>query len=83
MMAWEAITVSYGKSTYEAMRKGDKIQVAPAIGTPKNIKIDGKSVEVTDVQLDLRDEFVTLTVSDEAKLEEVSDDEPDEGGDDD
>ena len=82
-MAWQTITVSYGKATYEAHRRGNEIQVNSAIGTPKNIKIDGVSVEVVDVQLDVRDEFVTLTVSDETYEEEMSDDEPDEGGNDD
>ena len=87
-MAWKAITVTYGKNSYEAMMRGDEIAVSPGIGQPKSIKVGGESLEVLSSELDPRGELLVLTVDGEiapdgADYEEQSDDEPDEGGDDD
>lgn len=87
-MAWKTVTVDYGKTSYEAMMRGNEIAVNPSIGKPKAIKAGGESLEVLSSELDPRGELLVLTVDGEiapdgADYEEQSDDEPDEGGDDD
>ena len=87
-MAWKTITVDYGKTSYEAMMRGNEIAVSPSIGKPKSIKAGGESLEVLSSELDPRGELLVLTVDGEiapdgADYGEQSDDEPDEGGDDD
>ena len=80
-MAWEQVTVSYGKATYPAMRNGDMVQMGGDIGSPKTVKIDGKPAEVIGVTVDMRDGVVILKLSDESPIEEKSDGEPVEGAD--
>lgn len=89
-MAWTNVEITYGKNTYQAMQRGAEIVAPTSIGNPKTIKIDGEVVSVLEVQEDFRGEFVTLRVdceyqepADAEPEEEMSDDEPVEGGDDD
>ena len=89
-MAWTSVTVTHGKSSYEALQRRNEVAVPMAVGTPKTIKIDGEAVNVLKALEDMRGEFMTLTVDCEIEeaaeaetKEEVSDDQPDERGDDD
>ena len=89
-MAWDTVVVGYGKNTFLGMKRGNEVQVSSLIGNPKTIKIDGVSVSVLEGQEDIRGEFLTLTIdcqNNESAVadqkEEVSDDEPIEGRDND
>jgi hypothetical protein len=89
-MAWRNVELAHGKSTYAAMQRGAEIAAPLAIGSPKTVKVDGKSYDVVSAEKDAREEYVTLRIdceikepADAAPVEELSDDEPDEGGDDD
>ncbi len=89
-MAWRKVELTYGKSRYTAMQRGAEIVAPLSIGSPKTVKVNGVSYNVISAEEDMRGEYVSLCVDCEtretadAELEkELSDDEPDEGGDDD
>lgn len=89
-MAWSSVEIAYGKSSYSGMIRGAEVVAPLSIGNPKTVKIDGEAYNVLEVQEDMRGEFVTLLLdceieepADAEPEEEMSDDEPVEGGDDD
>ena len=89
-MAWLNVEIAYGKSRYIALQRGAEVVAPLSIGSPKTIKIDGVSYNVISAESDHRGEYVSLCIDcethDPAEAEpeeEVSDDEPNEGGDDD
>ena len=89
-MAWRNVELAYGKSTYTAMQRGAEIVAPLSIGSPKTVKIDGIAYNVISAEEDMRGEYMSLWIdceieepADAEPEEELSDDEPDEGGDDD
>jgi hypothetical protein len=84
-MAWKEITLEIDGQEYPAMMRGNEISVPNTGKEAISIKVDGSPHPVDSVQLDERDDVVTITVKQaEAKVKRSkSDDKPVEGRDDD